>query len=629
MCRIVGFTHSGLNNAQAILSSMRDTMTHGGPDDAGEYIDDRVALGHRRLSIIDLSNFGHQPLVSPCKNYALVYNGEIYNYQRIKEELLALGCQFTGHSDSEVLLHAWLQWGAKSLEKFRGMFAFCFYDLRAKKLTLVRDRAGVKPLYYYFNGRDFLFASEVKAFHEHPGFEKQLNHEALQSYFQYGYVMGEQAIFENTYRVLPGHILTVDFSGERPVLHKEKYWDVYDCYKQPKLDVSFEQACGEFEGILKEAFSLRMVADVPVGMFLSGGFDSTTLLALLTQTGHSKINTFTIGFDDLEFNEAVYAKEIARHFGSTHHEYYLSEQDSINIIPELPNIWDEPFADASQIPTYLVAKLTQQEVKVSLSADGGDEQLFGYPKYWKTLERYQAILKHQWLFKLIATLPNKVLIRLGHTLNLGDKFLKTKQILRSKAAFMNTYDVGQHVYSEDHLRHLFTGAVNSDSALSAFFTDELSGDIESMLALDYKTYMCDDILCKVDRATMSVALEGREPFLDHKIIEYLARLPMEYKYKDGVTKRILREILYQYMPKAMMERPKMGFGIPLETWCRSNSELKGLLRHYLSQEQLDKTGVLSSKAFMPEIKRYFAGQSVSFNKIWSMFIFMMWFERWM
>ncbi|QOG12078.1 asparagine synthase (glutamine-hydrolyzing) [Arcobacter sp. FWKO B] len=630
MCRIVGFIDKNKEySKKEVLVAMRDTMISGGPDDAGQYIDSNIALGHRRLSIIELSKLGHQPMISEDENYIISYNGEVYNHEEVRKELIQNGYIFKSHSDTEVILKSFIQWKEKCLDKFHGMFSFVIYSKKEKTLFIARDRVGVKPLYFYKTEDIFLFSSEIKAFHKHPSFDKKLSYEGLSQYLKYSYIPAPYTIFEDCYKLEPGHYMNVNI--ETLDIDKKCYWDPQTFYDMPKLDISYEEAKEKLEEILTKSFELRMVSDVPIGMFLSGGIDSSTLLALLSKDKKREIKTFTIGFEENEFNEAVFAKEYAKHLGTEHHEHYLSKQDSLDIIPKLPDIWDEPFADASQIPTYLVSKFTKAHVTVSLSADGGDELFFGYPKYWLTKNRVKTIEKYKGLFSIASLLSDDILVKVGHKLNIGDKLLKTKKLLKKEGSiYANAFDIGQHIYTEHYQDKMFNKKFEKDikNNFKQFENANIS-DEEKMLLVDFKTYLPDDILTKVDRATMAVSLEGREPFLDQDIFEFVARLPFAYKYKDGVTKRILREILYKYIPKEMVERPKMGFGIPLETWCREDKRLSKLVKEQLSKERIEKDGIFDYEVIGGELERYFNGEKISFNKIWTLFMFQMWYERWM
>ncbi|MEM3227304.1 MAG: asparagine synthase (glutamine-hydrolyzing), partial [Thermoplasmata archaeon] len=442
MCRIVGFldfSNKNNYNLERVITSMRDTLIYGGPDDAGNFIDqsNNLALGHRRLSIIDLSITGHQPM--EFDNYVIVYNGEIYNFIDIKKELEALGYKFYSTSDTEVILKAFHRWGFKSVDKFRGMFAFAIWDKKDHKLILCRDRVGVKPLYYYYNNDLFMFASELKAFHMHPKFIKNISFEALSLYLQYGYITAPYSIFENTYKLEPGQFLVLDGKGK---IEKFNYWNVDSFFKNPLGD-SEESITQELELILEESFKLRLVSDVPIGVFLSGGIDSSTVAALLQKNMSEKLKTFTIGFYEKDYNEANYAKKIANYLGTDHTEVYITAKEAFDVISKIPEIYDEPFGDSSAIPTYLVSKLAKSKVKVSLSADGGDEQFCGYTRYWAVGNTIKIINKFKLMSILstITTLINpEVAFRIYKVFmpllpkwnNFRDKYIKLRAVLKNK-----------------------------------------------------------------------------------------------------------------------------------------------------------------------------------------------------
>lgn len=630
MCRIVGYVDLAASyDKQEILESMRDIMTLGGPDGEGSFIDDYVALGHRRLSIIELSELGHQPMKSDDGRYCITYNGEIYNHLEIKKELIELGYAFNGHSDTEVLLKSFIEWGGLCLHKFHGMFAFAIYDKKEKMLTLARDRVGVKPLYIYQDNSFFMFSSELKAFSEHPKFEKNISKVGLNKYLKYSYISAPDTIFDNCHKLMPGTIL--EYSIETGKKKESSYWDAKSYYFKKNESISYNDARDTLEMKLKESFKRRMVSDVPIGMFLSGGVDSSSLLGLLASETSSKIKTFTIGFGEKEFNEAHHAKEYARYIGTDHHEHYLTKADALDIIPLLPSIWDEPFADASQIPTYLVSKFTREHVTVSLSADGGDELFYGYPKYTLTTNRVDSIRKNKAIFNSLKFLPDNTLRYLGDYLNLGDKLIKSKHLINNGVSVENAFDIGQQIFTDYYQERLLMDNKSKPDAmyLSNLFDMSNMRDEEKMLLIDFCTYLPDDILTKVDRASMAVSLESRDPFLDQDIFEFVATLPFEYKYQNGNTKHILRDILYKYIPKKLVERPKMGFGIPLEDWCKTDDSLKKVLEHYFSESFIKKQNVFNFSEVNYLVTRYFNNKSVSFNKIWTLLMFQMWYEKWM
>ena len=395
MCGIAGFIDFNKKSNQELLVNMTDTLEHRGPDDKGYKIWNTekaaIGFGHRRLSIIDLSPLGHQPMYSKNGRWSIVFNGEIYNYKEIQTELIQIGYEFASNSDTEVILNAFDCWGKQAVHKFIGMFAFALYDMKEQKIHIYRDRAGVKPVYYYWKDNLFLFASELKAFHQHPNFHKDIDVDAVALYFSYTYIPAPYTIFKDTHKLIPGHFLTIDLDSQK--ITTEKYWDVYDYYAKPALKISKEEAKEETKNLLKSACEYRMVADVPVGVFLSGGYDSSIVTALLQQDRTEKIKTYTIGYADKRFNEATYAKEVATLLGTDHTEYYCPVQDAVDILLTQPHYYDEPFWDSSAIPTTIVSKLARQSVTVALSADGGDEIFAGYHRY-DFIVRQQKYLKY-------------------------------------------------------------------------------------------------------------------------------------------------------------------------------------------------------------------------------------------
>jgi asparagine synthase (glutamine-hydrolysing) len=498
--------------------------------------------------------------------------------------------------------------------------------MQKKKLFLIRDRAGVKPLFYHWNHSQFLFASELKAFHRHPQFRKELNHDALGLYFQHAYIPAPHCIFKNTFKLLPGHYLEFDLTQK--TFSASKYWDVNDCYHQPLLDISFDEAVNEAEKILTDAFQYRLVADVPVGVFLSGGYDSTAVTALLQKNRTDKIKTFTIGFHEEKYNEAVFAKKVAEHLGTEHTEYHCTYSDAFDIIPRLPEIYDEPFGDSSGIPTLLVSRIARQHVKVALSADAGDEIFCGYTKYIKGKKYLELAHRFPGLFLTLAGKLLKLFSNESADIGYPDKRKRLMNLLLNTNPAYATRMISQIMIWEE-VQPMFR---NSPNYLRSFHDDEeaLSASapaINHFLAADYKTYLVDDILQKVDRATMAVSLEGREPFLDQRIVEFAARLPESYKLNHGVSKYILRHIVHKYVPEKIMQRPKMGFGVPVETWCRN--ELKHLLTDFISEERINREGIFDTQKISSMLNRYLAHGKVDFQRIWHLLMFEMWRERWM
>lgn len=610
---------------------MADTLNHRGPDDSGyELFEEKnfqAGLGFRRLSIIDLSALGHQPMFSEDKNLAIIFNGEIYNYREIRQELEKHGCRFKSHSDTEVILQSFKKWGKDCVRKFIGMFAFAIYDKINGKIFLFRDRPGVKPLFYYWKEGLFLFSSELKAFHRHPAFKKEIDFDALSLFFSHGYISAPYSIFKNTHKLIPGHILTLDLKSRSIIT--EKYWDVNDYYNRPRLKISFNEAMEETEKVLTSAFQYRMIADVPVGVFLSGGYDSSAVTALLQKSSAQKIKTFTIGFHEQGFNEAEYAKEVANHLGTEHHEYYCTYKEALDIVPMLPDIYDEPFGDSSAIPTTLVSKIARRQVTVALSADGGDEIFAGYPKYIKGVKYYSALEKvPAFLTKLAASLMDVIKVRNDNQWLTSVRYEKLKEVLRKREpvfAFNIITEVFTFIETQRLIRH------SLKYLHTPFDENHLLNENNDLLsrfqATEFKTYMVDDILQKVDRATMSASLEGREPFLDQRIVEWAAQLPSEFKLKNGIGKIILREIVHKYIPEKMMNRPKMGFGVPIGLWCKT--DLKDLVFHYLDTERISRQGIFNPAETDRILKSYHRYNDYDFNRVWFLLMFQMWYERWM
>ena len=630
MCGITGFCDFTNKSNKQTLVKMTDILHHRGPDDSGYSFYENefanIGLGHRRLSILDLSAHGHQPMIH--QYLEIIFNGEVYNFGEIAKELETYGYIFESHSDTEVILKAYYHWGIKAVDKFIGMFAIVIYDKEKQKLLFIRDRAGVKPLNYYFKDGLFLFSSELKSFHEHSKFEKEINKDALALFFQYSYILEPYTIFKHTSKLPAGHYAELDLQTQSFKMYK--YWDVIDSYNKPKLDISFEEAKKETKKLLKSACEYRMVSDVPVGMFLSGGYDSSAVTAILQKDRTEKLKTFSIGFYEEKYNEAHYAKEIAKHLGTEHTEYYCTQKDSKELLSLMPEIWDEPFGDSSNIPTTLVSRLARKDVTVSLSADGGDEIFGGYDKYTQTLKYQRALSKLPFTrtfgFILEAVNP-KYLIGLNKTYNFVNRYEKLKTLLKAKDEIEMMRGVNYY-FNPSEVDRLLGGTDNMKTSFDdKIFLNSHNDSIDKMMAIDYKTYQLDDILTKVDRATMSVGLEGREPLLDHRIIEFVSQLPSNYKIKDGNKKHILKSIVHDYIPKEMMDRPKMGFAIPLTEWF--GDDLKKYILEYLDSEKVAKVGVFD----IEEVERckngWLMNQNSYFGKLWLILVFMMWHERWM
>jgi asparagine synthase (glutamine-hydrolysing) len=636
MCGITGFIdRAGIRlerDSSKIIEQMTNTLHHRGPDGGStqllELDEIQIGLGHRRLAIIDLTDHGKQPMQF-CDLW-ITFNGEIYNYQEIKQELTKLGHSFTGNSDTEMILHAFAQWGEKCLDRFIGMFAFVLINTKEQTAFAARDRAGVKPFFYYQNDGLFLYSSELKAFHEHPDFKKEIDPSAVAAFMQYGNVPTPHCIFKNCLKLKPGHFLKFDLKSNR--IETQQYWNVYDSYNKPKLDISFSEALDKTENLLTSAFNYRMVADVPVGVFLSGGYDSVSVTALLQKDRSEKLKTFTIAVPDIGLNEAPFAKELADHIGTDHTEIICSQKDAIDLIPNLPFYYDEPFGDSSAIPTTLVSLMARKHVTVALSADGGDEIFAGY-------NRYDYLMRHG---KKIANLPSPIRRTMAGMMEMipADRI----PVLKNKYNFHNRYEKLKGIlrdpspekimqsltwqFEPDRLKELMTQEF--DLLETAYSSQELKKEyytpLSYMMAIDYTTYMVDDILQKVDRATMTASLEGREPFMDQRIIEFAAQLPDDYKYHNGIKKYILREVVHRHVPKEMMDRPKMGFAIPIADWLRT--DLRDLLETYLSEERIKKEGFFNWEYVLKLKTQFLLGKKEYDLKIWYLLMFEMWMEKW-
>ncbi len=633
MCGIAGFIDFKNCSTKELLSQMAMAVSHRGPDGEGIYFqqlqDAQLGLGHRRLSIIDLSHAADQPM--HYDGLHLIFNGEIYNYNEIRDQLIGKGHQFQTHSDTEVILHAWREWGESSIEQWHGMFAIALFDEKSNELICIRDRAGVKPFYYYWKDDIFLFGSELKSLVAHPAFEKQIDREALASFLQYGYIAHPYCIYGNTYKLQPGHLLRLELNLKK--VSNVQYWNVYNYYNKPKIQILIPDAIDETEKILEKAFQYRMVADVPVGVFLSGGYDSTCVTTLLQKNSTEKIKTFTIGTTDNKLDEAPFAKQIADRLGTDHTELYCSSKEALDIIPELPYYYDEPFADSSAIPTILVSRMARQKVTVALSSDAGDEIFAGYNRYdyiYKYGQKINALPRpvRQLAVAAMSNISSKQIPYWRNQPNFHSRYDKLKNILSDPSPSELLKNLNQ-VFNSREIEEVFTDKVtelttsHNSSELMNIDQDPLA----YMMAIDYQTYMVDDILQKVDRATMSVSLEGREPFLDQDIIEWAAQLPSSFKYHEGQKKYILKQIVHKYIPKEMMERPKMGFGIPVDTWL--SHELKDLVEEYLSEESLKTHGLFNVHIVRKIVSDFMNGRKEKHLKVWYLLMFQMWYKQWM
>lgn len=640
VCGFSGFIsrYSAINNVEAILEQMGQAIFHRGPDDGGEWFDAEAGVGfsHRRLSIVDLSPAGHQPMVSASDRYVIAFNGEIYNHQRLRDELVATGKSpnWRGHSDTETVLAGFDAWGIQAtIERATGMFAFAIWDKQTRSLTLGRDRIGEKPLYYGWQGDTFLFGSELKALKAHPAFKGEIDRGAVCLFLRHNYIPAPYSIYQGIRKLEPGCLLSISLSKPEP-----KVWSYWSAIKAMTVGQSSFTPCeavDELERLAKDAIAQQMMADVPLGAFLSGGVDSSTVVALMQAQSTRPVKTFSIGFNEEAYNEAEHAKAVARHLGTEHTELYVSAEQAMEVIPRLPSMYCEPFSDSSQIPTFLVSQMAKQHVTVSLSGDAGDELFCGYSRYqmtsnlWRKLSMLPAPLRGA-AAKAITAIPPQGWDRMAGFIpgaarfnNLGDRLHKGAGVLASRS--IEELYLGLVSHHRDPSA-LVIGGIEPATLLTGNAPDLAGfGNVQRMMALDLMTYLPDDILVKVDRAAMGVSLETRVPFLDHRIVEFAWQLPLSMKLRDGQSKWPLRQVLYRHVPRELIDRPKMGFGIPLHDW------LRGPLRDW-AESLLDESRLRQEGIFQPlPIRRLWAEhQSGKRNwayLLWSVLMFQAWLEN--
>lgn len=621
MCGICGFV-SKQNITLEQLKKMNDTMYHRGPDDSGEEIFQmkdgcQMGMAQRRLSIIDLSPLGHQPMHSADKRVSVVFNGEIYNFAELREELT--GYPFRSSCDTEVIIAAYLKWGIDCIQRFNGMFAICLYDRETDDIYLVRDRIGKKPLYYEIDGENLIFASELKPLMARDGFQKKIRQDVLSRFLFQQYINAPDSIFENVYKLEPGSILKFRY-GKVKVW---KYWDVKEVYhsmqEHPVTD--YEQAKQELKGLLKKAVSDRMIADVPLGAFLSGGYDSSLMTAIAQEHAAEPVKTFSIGFNEERYNEARYAKEVADYLGTRHTELYIDEKEMFDLVESIPAYYDEPFADSSQIPTMLVSKLARQDVTVALSGDGGDEFFCGYNIYENVRQAQMLDLLGGMTYGA-CNLPGFRQMGLMEKLPFRVRVIAGNRNKETKTQF----GAGNYVVR--------AGRMVLGEGLPCHYPVESAYQVKDWqirrMLLDMDTYLPGDILCKVDRASMKYSLEARCPILDKDVMEYSFRLSHRMKYEKGNKKRILKDIAYEYIPKQLLDRPKVGFGVPLDKWLRG--PLKEQLMDMCSRDYLKKQGIFDADFVAGMIEDYMRtgdggpATGANYSKLsWSFFTFQQWY----
>lgn len=615
---------------------MADSMPHRGPDGFGAWGDvaSGIGLAHRRLSIVDLSPTGAQPMHSSDGRFVITYNGEVYNFRDLRAELEALGHGFRGTSDTEVMLAAFLQWGlTEAVKRFVGMFAFAVFDRRDRRLHLVRDRLGVKPLYWTIQDGTLLFGSELRALMAHPSFRRDVDPDALAAVVAYSYVPAPASVFRNVHKLQPGTILSVT-PGHEPVI--ERYWRIEDAAaRRGTAKLNAGEAVDALDALLRDSIRRRMVADVPVGAFLSGGIDSSTVVALMQAESNAKVRTFTVGFSDAAYDESAIARQVADHLHTDHTEIGLDESDVLDLVPKIPDWFDEPFADSSQLPTYLVAHATRRHVTVALSGDGGDELFAGYPKYawleqvWRAAGRVPRPLR-AFAGGALSRTPEAALRPLATALLDAGRAERIGEKSRRLALALSACDPDRASLALARVgidRNIVNGATHGYQLSPLAGLDAHLPDLVSRMQVnDIVTYLPDDILTKVDRCTMAVCLEAREPLLDHRLIEFLWSLPTDV-HRSGGPKGLLRAVLGRYVPAPWMDRPKRGFSVPLADWLRG--PLRGWASELLLSARLKEDGLFDGAAVERLWRRHLNGSENNATGLWNVLMICAWSERWL
>ncbi len=649
MCGICGFFNPHRLSSKTWMQSASDRMTdalvHRGPDDVGVWTDPKigVAFGHRRLSIQDLSSEGHQPMTSACDRFVMSYNGEIYNFKEMRKDLEQNGFQFRGHSDTEVLLGAITEWGLeKTLKQLIGMFAIALWDKKQESLTLVRDPVGKKPLFYGWCRETFLFGSELKALRTHPDFDAPIDPNALGLFIKYSWVPSPFCIYQGLRKLPPGHLITIDAKSRLEDVIPRPFWSAREVAEQGEhtpFTGSLEEATDELEKLLQTTVRSRMIADVSLGALLSGGFDSSMVVAMMQSMSPRPIKTFSIGFWESQYNEAQHAKDIARHLGTDHTELYISPKDAQGIIPEIPKIYDEPFADSSQIPTVLLSKLARQDVQVALSGDGGDELFAGYTKYPECLKRWETWGNRPlWARKRMADLMTSIgqtswrLLGASRKSPTGEipKWQKSFGRMEKKSRWLSaTSAVDLVALRHARCRHIQDYVLHAEETNSLLTNPNdwaaVSHPIQGMMYVDFVTFLTDDILVKVDRASMSVSLEVRCPLLDTRLIEFAWSLPLSMRLHDHKGKIVLRKVLERYVPPELTERPKKGFAVPVSEWVKG--PLRDWAEHLLDKTRIRQQGLLQPEAVHRVWQQHLSGWQDHDTLLWSILMFQAWHEE--
>jgi len=649
MCGIAGFIGAKNRDKEQLLAitvAMTDSLVHRGPDDSGTWVDENagVALGHRRLSIIDLSAAGHQPMLSHSGRYVIAYNGEIYNFRDVRKELEHEGADFRGDSDTEVLLTAIDTWGIENaVKRLVGMFAFVLWDREQSRICLGRDRLGEKPLYYGWQGNTFMFASELKALKTCPDWQGEINRDAMSLYMRHNYIPAPYSIYKNVYKLLPGKLLFIN-RETRPghIPEPVTYWsakDVAEFGEKHQINLSESETIDKLDELLKRSVREKMISDVPLGAFLSGGIDSSTIVSLMQTQSSRPVRTFTIGFSEKDYNEAQQAKKIAEHLGTEHTELYVTPQEALEIIPRLPDLYDEPFSDSSQIPTCLVSEMTKNYVTVSLSGDGGDELFGGYNRYFFGRSIWNKI---RWMPRVVRSL-------VGHSIqclspetwnriyNIGSPLLPGRVRLRRPGEnILKLARILDSTSPEDMYRKLVSHwehpsqIVIDSRELPTMLTNrkewaQLSDFTQRMMYLDQVSYMPDDIFTKVDRASMGVSLEVRVPFLDHRVVEFSWQVGMGMKIRNNQGKWLLRQVLNKYVPADLVNQPKTGFGVPIDSWLRG--PLKDWAESLINKKRLDEEGFFRSLPITDMWQQHQSGKENNQYYLWDVLMFQAWLEN--
>ncbi len=627
MCGICGYI-SRKNITLEQLKAMNDTMYHRGPDDSGEEIYEmrggwQIGFAQRRLSIMDLSVLGHQPMHSPDDRIRVVYNGEIYNFHELREEMADYS--FRSDCDTEVIIAAYLKWGIQCIERFNGMFAIALYDAQTGEIYLVRDRIGKKPLYYWYEDENLVFASELKPIMKYPGFNGEIDGRVLSRYLFQQYINAPDSIYKRVYKVEPGAVLRF----HQGKIHIRKYWDLKEVYHraQAELIEDYEEAKRQLKARLTESVRMRMIADVPLGSFLSGGYDSSLVTAIAQECSESPVKTFSIGFNEEKYNEAKYARAVADHLGTDHTELYIGEKEMFDLVESIPHYYDEPFADSSEIATMMVSRLAREYVTVALSGDGGDEFFCGYNVY-DNVKRAQRLDMLGGMVHGLCALPGLKQMHVESRLPFRVRVIAGNREKESKTQFgAGNYPI--------RAKAMVKAMPPGEEALPVHYLAESEYGVKDWqirrMLLDMDTYLPGDILCKVDRASMKYSLESRCPILDKEVMECSFRIPHKYKYAAGSKKYILKELAYDYIPKELLERPKVGFGVPLDMWLRG--PLKEQLLDYSSYDYLKRQNIFDAEYVSGMIGQYIktgdAGPATgaNYSKLaWSFFVFQQWYR---